>query len=113
MQIYGTKKCPVTRKAQRFFQDRKISFHFVDLAERKISPGEIANLKRIAAGRSLINTESAAYKKRGMAYMDFDEEEELAEDPLLLVTPIVREGGTGVLGDDPGGWKAMAEAAKK
>lgn len=113
MQIFGTKKCSGTRKAERFFRDRGISYHFVDLGERKPSRGELESIRRGANGKSLINPESASYKKRGMAYMDFDEIEELLEDPLLLTTPVVREGNRCVLGVDEGAWKKLAEESKR
>jgi arsenate reductase-like glutaredoxin family protein len=44
--------------------------------------------------------------------MEFDEIEELLEDPLLLVTPVVREGTRCVIGVDEDGWKEIAAALK-
>ena len=108
MQIYGTKKCPVTRKAERFFRERGIFFQFMDLNERGLSRGELENIRRGAGGAGLIDPAGAAYRKRGLAYMDFDETEEILADPLLLATPVVREGGRSVVGDNPAGWKALA-----
>jgi arsenate reductase-like glutaredoxin family protein len=113
MQIFGTKKCAGTRKAERFFRDRKIPYHLVDLNERKPSRGELESIRRGAGGKSLVDPECAAYKKRGMAYMEFDEIEELLEDPLLLLTPVVREGNRIVIGIDEAGWKELTEGAKK
>ena len=112
MQLIGTKKCPATRAAERFFRDRGIAFHFVDLGERGLSKGELEALRRGAGGKSLIDETSPAYKKRGLAYMDYDELEELLENPLLLVTPVVREGAACIVGKDEKAWKALAEKLK-
>jgi len=108
MQIYGTKKCKLTKKAERFFSDRGLKYHFVDLTEHTLSKGELDNIRRgIAQTESLINTESPDFKKRGLAYMDYDEAEEILANPLLLRTPIVREGAKIIIGDNEPAWKAM------
>jgi arsenate reductase-like glutaredoxin family protein len=108
MQIYGTRKCGKTKKAERFFRDRGIPYHFVDLTERLLSKGELENIRRGLEGESLIDTESPAYKKRGMAHMDYNETEELLADPLLLRTPVIREGSRVIIGGDEKAWKALA-----
>ena len=108
MQIYGTRKCKLTKKAERFFRDRGVPYHFVDLTERRLSQGELDNIRRgIPPAESLIDSESAAYKKRGMAYMEYDELEEILADPLLLRTPIVREGSRVIAGDNEAAWKGL------
>ena len=114
MQIYGTRKCKLTKKAERFFRDRGILYHFVDLAEHRLSQGELDNIRRgVPAAESLMDTESPAFKKRGMAYMDYDEAEEILADPLLLRTPLVREGSRVIVGDNEAAWKALAEEMKR
>ena len=113
MQIYGTRKCKLSKKAERFFRDRGIRYHFVDLAEHRLSAGELDNIRRgVPASESLVDTESPAFKKRGMAYMVFDEKEEILADPLLLRTPLVREGSRVIVGDNEAGWKALAVGNK-
>ena len=110
MQIYGTVKCKLTKKAERFFSDRGIKYHFVDLTKHRLSQGELDNIRRgIPGSESLIDTESPSFKKRGMAYMVYDETEEILADPLLLRTPIVREGSRAAAGDNETAWKAIAE----
>jgi arsenate reductase-like glutaredoxin family protein len=113
MQIYGTRKCAATKKAERFFRERGIAYHFVNLAEHRLSKGELENIRRgLPAGESLIGAQSPAYKKRGMAYMDYDETEELLADPLLLRTPVVREKDRVVIGDREELWRDIAAAVK-
>lgn len=105
IQIFGTKKCSDTKKAERFFKERNIQFHFRDLTEKGISKGELENISRAIALDDLIDTESKQYKKRGMQFMVFDLEEELLEDPLLIKTPIVRNGKDATVGYKPDVWK--------
>jgi Spx/MgsR family transcriptional regulator len=106
IQIFGTKKCNDTKKAQRFFKERNIKFHFRDLTEKGLSPGELNNIARVIDMEELIDTESKQYQKRGMQFMVFNIEEELLEDPLLLKTPIVRNGKEVTIGYEPEIWKS-------
>ncbi len=88
--IYGTKKCAETRKAERFFRERRIPAQFRDLGDKPLAEGELRN---IAAGHrigELVDTGSAAYERRGLAHMEYDPFEELLRDSALLVTPIIR-----------------------
>ncbi|OHD74800.1 MAG: hypothetical protein A2177_16760 [Spirochaetes bacterium RBG_13_68_11] len=110
LQIFGTRKCPDTRKAERFFRDRGIAYQFIDLAEKGISAGELAGVKAAVGGAALIDTEGKRFRDRGLAYQDYDAEAEILADPLLLREPIVRDGRRAVIGDDPAGWKGMLEA---
>lgn len=105
IQIFGTKKCNNTKKAQRFFKERGIQIHFRDLTEKGISAGELENVSRSVDLEDLIDTDSKQYNKRGMQYMVFDLREELLEDPLLLKTPIVRNGKEATVGYQPDLWK--------
>ncbi|WP_319562150.1 arsenate reductase family protein [Marispirochaeta sp.] len=109
IQIFGTKKCKDTQKAVRFFKERGINPHQVDLKEKGISPGELSNVARAVGREKLIDPESKAYKEKGMAYMDFDPEEEVLENPLLLKTPVVRNGKEATIGHDPETWQAWIE----
>ncbi|MCB0744009.1 MAG: ArsC family transcriptional regulator, partial [Ignavibacteriae bacterium] len=92
-------------KAERFFKERNIQFHFRDLTEKGISKGELENISRAIGLDDLIDTESKQYKKRGMQFMVFNLEEELLEDPLLIKTPIVRNGKDATVGYTPDVWK--------
>jgi arsenate reductase-like glutaredoxin family protein len=105
VQILGTKKSNETKKAIRFFSERRISYHFRDLSEKGLSAGELENICRSVDINDLIDTESARYKKRGMEYMDFDIREELLEDPLLVTMPVVRFGAKATVGYSPDEWK--------
>ncbi|KAF0153047.1 MAG: arsenate reductase-like protein [Ignavibacteria bacterium] len=105
VQIFGTKSCNDTKKAERFFKERRISFHFRDLNEKGIANGELDNIKKAIPLEELIDKDGKQYKKRNMQFMVFDLEEELISDPLLLVTPIVRNGREATIGYKPEVWK--------
>jgi arsenate reductase-like glutaredoxin family protein len=112
LQIFGTKKCPVTRKAERFFKERDIDYQFIDLSDKGISPGELASVAAALGGEALIDLEGARARKRGLAYMDFDVQEEILADPLLLRTPVIRNGREAAIGDDAAAWEAFAKKLK-
>ena len=116
IQIFGTAKCKVTRAAQRFFADRSIKVQFVELREKGLSKGELASVARAVGGvRQLYAADSPRVKERGLQYAapsDSRLPDLLAEDPLLLRTPIVRDGPRAAVGAAEEIWKAFAEAAK-
>jgi arsenate reductase-like glutaredoxin family protein len=105
IQIFGTNKCNDTKKAQRFFKERGIKFHFRDLADKGVSKGELENIKRVFNPEELIDKEGRQFKKRNLMYIKYNTEEELLEDSLLFKTPIVRNGSKVTLGNQPDVWK--------
>jgi arsenate reductase (glutaredoxin) len=116
IQIFGTAKCKATREAQRFFADRSVRVQMVDLRDKGLSKGELASVARAVGGmRALYASDSARARERGLAHMVPDEARLallLEEDPLLLITPIVRDGAKAAVGSAPAVWKAFAERAK-
>ncbi|MCK9279584.1 MAG: arsenate reductase family protein [Melioribacteraceae bacterium] len=109
IQIFGTVKCFDTKKTERYFKERKIPYHFRNLAEKGISPGELDSIKRIFPVEELIDTEGKRYRERNLKFMTHDIETELLNDPLLFKTPIVRNGKDVTLGYQPDIWKIWAE----
>ena len=103
--IYGTKKCNDTKKAQRFFNERKIPFKFRDLSEKELAKGEFDNISSKIPIEELIDKDGKQYKKRGVEFRVFNVEEELLEDALLIKTPIVRNGNNFTLGNESDIWK--------
>jgi len=108
-QIFGTRKCSETRKAERFFKERGIKFQLIDLKETKISKGELSSVRKSIPLKDLIDMQGAEYQKRNLKYMVHDIESELLEHPLLLVTPIVRQGQRATVGFQPEVWKQWIE----
>ncbi|MFO7447518.1 MAG: ArsC family transcriptional regulator [Ignavibacteriaceae bacterium] len=105
IQIFGTKKCKETQKAERFFKERNIPFHFRDLSEKGISKGELENISRAVPVEELIDKDGKQFQKRNMKFMVYDTEEELLADPLLFKTPVVRNGNLVTTGYQPETWK--------
>lgn len=105
IQIFGTSKCFDTKKAQRYFKERRVKFQMVDLGKYGISIGELTSVKNAVGLEALINTSHPdAALVTYLAY-DADKLEKLLEDPRLLRTPIVRNGKQATVGYCPDIWK--------
>jgi len=105
IQIFGIKKCKDTQKAERFFKERAIPCHFVDLTMRGPSKGELDKIKAVVGLDALINRDGKEYAKSNLKYIIHNKEEELLENPLLLKTPIVRNGAKVTVGYCPDVWR--------
>jgi arsenate reductase len=101
VQIFGVKKSADTRKALRFFSERRVKSHFVDLMERAASPHEIRRFVQRYGLDALIDRSSRAYGELGLRAARLSEErwlDTLSEEPLLLRMPLVRQVGPGAKG---------------
>jgi arsenate reductase len=93
VQIFGVKKSSDTRKALRFFAERRIKTHFVDLNERAASPGELKRFAQKFCVTRLIDLDSRRYAELGLGAARLTDErwlDKLALEPLLLTVPLVR-----------------------
>ena len=109
VQIFGTKKSAETRKAMRFFAERRVKTHFVDLTERAASLGELKRFAQKFGIGALIDKESRRYAELGLAHARYSDErwlERLAEEPLLLRQPLVRQQHQLTVGSAEETWKA-------
>ena len=108
IQIFGTKKCNDTKKAERFFKERRIQYQFIDLKEKALSKGELQSVKKAIGRENLINKNSKDYKKLNMDKIRGAEirEDMLLKNPSLYVTPIVRNGKEATVGNQPEIWKS-------
>jgi len=107
LQIFGTKKCFATKKAERYFKERRIKYHFIDLAERGLSKGELQSVKSAVGLNSIIDCSARDYKKLNMDRIIGSgvREEILLNNPGLCKTPIVRNGKLATVGYQPDVWK--------
>ena len=115
IQIFGTAKCKVTRAAQRFFADRRVPVQFIDVREKGLSKGELTSVARAVGMRALYASDSPRVSERGLQHLAPDEAriaQLLLEDPLLLRTPIVRDGARAAVGEAEDTWRLFADAAK-
>lgn len=112
IQIFGTKKCKQTRKAQRWFKERGVRFQFIDLAQKGMSKGELRSVATSAGGMErLIDVDGRRYVDKGLKYAAPTGPrilELLFEDPLLLRTPIVRNAKQASVGVDEATWKSWS-----
>jgi len=112
IQIFGTKKCPETRKTERWFKERGVKFQLVDLAEKGMSLGELRSVApRVGGMEELIDRAGKRYENKGLklkAPTGSRIETALFEDPLLLKTPIVRNGQQAAIGYHPEIWEAWS-----
>lgn len=109
IQIFGTKKCADTRKAERFFSERRVRVHLIDLATKGMSPGELRSVAaRVGGFEALIDRGSKRYIEAGLAHSaptGARIELKLLEDPLLMKTPVVRNGQDATVGYAPERWQ--------
>jgi len=107
MQIIGTAKCRDTKKCRLWFDQRGIAYHFVDLTKRPLSSGELKSIASRNTWDAMLDKEGKVWKSRQLEWKEFDAEEELNEEPLLLKTPIVREGKAAIIGYKPEEWEML------
>lgn len=108
IQIFGKKKCFDTKKAERYFKERGIKYHFVDLLDKGISRGEFNNIKQVVGGYNNMLDEDCKDKNLLALFKylsDEDKEEKMLEKPILIKTPIVRSGRQATVGYKPEVWK--------
>jgi len=113
-QVFGTKSCNETKKALRFFKERRIKVHFVDLKERAASAGELKRFGQKFGWEALLDRQGKRFRDRGLHVAHVSEARVLPlleEDPMLLVTPLVRSGNLLAVGWDEGRWREWVKAA--
>jgi arsenate reductase-like glutaredoxin family protein len=113
-QVFGLENDPATRAAIRFFKERRIELHLVDLRRKPIAPGELRRfVERFGAG-ALLDVASRAYRDAGLGYLRMDDGEiveRLLADVRLLRLPLVRFGNELSVGRDEERWKGWVSRA--
>lgn len=115
VQIFGVMKSADTRKAVRFFAERRVRTHFVDLTKRAASQGELRRFAQKFGTHALIDRDSKRFRDLGLTHASMAEPrwlDRLAEDPLLLRMPLVRFGNHLTVGEAESEWKAWVETDK-
>ena len=103
-----------TRAALRFFKERRITVHFVDLRRKPIAPGELQRFVQKLGARALLDADSRANRDLGLAHMRLDDSEIVARllaDVRLLRQPLVRYGNEMTVGRDEVVWSAWLRPA--
>lgn len=115
VQVFGVRKCANTRKALRFFAERRVKTHFVDLDERAASLGELRRFAQKFGVGKLLDSESRRFKELGLQSARLPDERwlaKLADEPLLLRTPLVRHTNrltVGLAEDEWRSWLSTTE----
>lgn len=105
IQIFGKNKCFDTKKAERWFKERRIKYQFVDILKFGMSRGELNSVKNAVGLEAMIDTEDEDYPLiRYLASADA-KLEKLFDDPYLIKTPVVRNGRQATVGYCPEIWK--------
>jgi arsenate reductase-like glutaredoxin family protein len=115
VQIFGVHKSADTRKALRFFSERRVKTHFVDLKERPAAPGELQRFAQKFGVTALIDRDARRFAELGLGSARLSDQhwlEKLAEEPLLLRMPLVRWQAKLTLGLAEKDWKSWVEGAE-
>ncbi len=105
IQIFGTTKCKESQKALRFFKERNIKTHFIDLTEKPLAKRELESILVHNSAYSLIDTNSKAYKDGQYQFINYDPLELIQDKPAVIKTPIVRTKGKSTVGIQESIWK--------
>lgn len=108
IQIFGKKKCFDTKKAERYFKDRRIKYQYIDIDTKGLSRGEYNSVKSAVGGfEKLFDSDSNDNIATLIKYLSDEsaKEEKLLENPKLFKTPIVRNGKLATVGYCPDIWK--------
>ena len=109
VQIFGIRKSADTRKALRFFAERRVRIHFVDLQERPASLGELKRFAQRFGVEALVDRESRRFADLGLAAAQFSDDrwlEKLVAEPMLLRMPLARHGSQLTIGDAGETWRS-------
>lgn len=112
VQIFGVRKSADTRKALRFFAERRVKTHFVDLMERPASKGELRRFIQKFGLTAIIDQSSRRYQELGLRHARLSDDswlDKLADEPLLLRMPLVRNSNQVSIGADEATWKKWME----
>lgn len=109
IQIFGRRDCAESRKAERYFKERRVPIQFIDLKEKGFSPKELESVAKSIGYENLLDRESKRFLEKGLAHMSPSRiPKVLLEDALLIKTPVVRNQPAATLGYRPevwAGWK--------
>lgn len=115
VQVFGLAKSQATRKAQRFFSERRVPVAYHDLRKRHPSPGELRKWVQRFGVDGVLDRTSKAYVEQGLSYVGASDEDwlvRLAGDPSPLKLPLARCGTDLAVGDDVEAWERFVRAVK-
>ena len=105
IQIFGKSKCFDTKKAERYFKERRIKYQYIDILKYGISPGELKSVLAKVPMDEIVDTNDQDYPLYQYLADKNQRFEKLCEDQYLLRTPIVRNGKEATVGYCPDVWR--------
>ena len=105
IQIFGKTKCFDTKKAERYFKERRVKFHRIDILDVGLSHGELKSVKNAVGLEAMVDGKAPSAEILTYLAYDADKEEKLFENPSFFRTPIVRNGKLATVGYCPDVWK--------
>ena len=105
IQIFGKAKCFDTKKAERYFKERRIKYQFIDVLKYGMSRGELNSVRSAVGLEAMIDTKDEDYPLVQYLASNDAKLDKLFEDPYLIKTPIVRNGKQATVGYCPEIWK--------
>ena len=108
IQIFGKSKCFDTKKAERYFKERRIQYQYLDILKYGMSRGELKSVCSAIGMDNIVNTEDQDYPLYQYLASDGARLEKLYEIPEMIRTPIVRNGKRATVGYCPEIWKAWS-----
>jgi arsenate reductase-like glutaredoxin family protein len=114
VQIFGTPDSQPTRAALRFFKERRIEIHFVDIRRKPMAAGELRRFVERLGARAVADEQGKAWKDAGLAYLSMsgpDLADRLLNDQRLLNIPLVRVGNGFAAGRNEAAWKSLVSSA--
>ncbi len=105
IQIFGKSKCFDTKKAERYFKERRIKYQLIDLVKYGMSPGEFKSVLSAVGFEALFDSEARGAESIRYLAHRANMEQKLFEDQGLIRTPVVRNGKTATVGYCPDVWK--------
>jgi len=114
VQIFGYEDSQATRAALRFFKERRVAVHFVNLKQRAIAPGELRRFVERLGATALLDPTSKPYREAGLAYLTLDTTgavDRILANPRLLRLPLARHGNDVTAGPAEPTWKTWLDGA--
>ena len=106
IQIFGSKKSNDSKKAERWFKERRIPYQYIDLYAKGLSLGEYHSVKAAVGFDALIDTRCDAYEDLGLQYVPPQAvDARIADCPAVFIAPIVRNGKLATVGYHPEIWQ--------
>ena len=114
VQVFGLEDSAATRAALRFFKERRIAIHFVDLHRKPMAAGELRRFVERLGAAAIADKDGKRWRELGLSYLrmtDAELADRLLTDQRLLRIPLVRAGNAFAAGRDEAAWKALVQVA--